>query len=300
MFRILRENGISPIKTLAFLPKIALTLPAEISSATRLNDIDSILLGNEDPEEFSEEIESKNYFFDFEGGSDSAIINSISTESTFYLKAGDGDDTVMLTGGFGESTILGGSGNDIITVNTSTKGVSVIAGGAGSDRIVGIGSVLGGGGNDSLKTTSTHAETVSMWGEEGTDTLRGGLGADFLDGGSSNDILKGNSGNDVIIGGSGKDKLNGGLGDDYLKGGAGKDILFGGKGLDIFDIEGKDVVKDFSPSEGDVININEELYGTNILAIDTDKGAILTSNTGLEALIKKTSSFIVQTYIEFY
>ena len=139
-----------------------------------------------------------------------------------------------------------------------------------------------------------------MWGEEGTDTLRGGLGADFLDGGSSNDILKGNSGNDVIIGGSGKDKLNGGLGDDYLKGGAGKDILFGGQGLDIFDVEGKDVVKDFSPSEGDVININEELYGTNILAIDTVKGAILTSNTGLEALIKKTSSFIVQTYIEFY
>ena len=55
MFRILRENGISPIKTLAFLPKIALTVPAEISSATRLNDIDSILLGNEDSEEFLEE-----------------------------------------------------------------------------------------------------------------------------------------------------------------------------------------------------------------------------------------------------
>ena len=195
---------------------------------------------------------------------------------------------------------MGGSGNDIITVNNFTTGVSVIAGGAGSDRIVGIGSVLGGGGNDSLKTISTHAEAVSMWGEKGTDTLRGGLGADFLNGGSSNDILIGNSGNDVIIGGSGKDKLNGGLGDDYLKGDAGKDILIGGKGLDTFDIEGKDVVKDFSPSEGDVININEELHGTNILAIDTDKGTILTSNTGLEALIKKTSSFIVQTYIEFY
>lgn len=139
-----------------------------------------------------------------------------------------------------------------------------------------------------------------MWGGKGTDTLRGGLGADFLSGGSSNDILKGNSGSDVIIGGSGNDKLNGGLGDDYLKGDAGKDTLIGGKGLDIFDLEGKDVVKDFSPSEGDVININEELYGTNISAKDTDRGTILTSDTGLGALIKNTSSFVVQAYIEFY
>ena len=300
ILRILREDGISPINTLTTLPNIALTAPVEISLATRLNDIDLIILGNEDSEEFSEEIESKNYFFDFEGGSDSAIINSISTESIFYLKAGDGKDTVILSGDFGESTILGGAGNDIITVKTFTKGISVIAGGAGSDRIVGIGSLLGGGGKDSLKTISTHAETVSMWGGKGTDTLRGGLGGDFLSGGSSNDILRGNSGSDVIIGGSGKDKLNGGAGDDYLKGDAGKDTLIGGKGLDTFDIVGKDIVKDFSPSEGDIININEALYGTNISAIDTDQGTILTSNTGLEALIKNTSSFVVQAYIEFY
>ena len=137
-------------------------------------------------------------------------------------------------------------------------------------------------------------------GVEKEHTLRGGLGADFLSGGSSNDILRGNSGGDVIIGGSGKDKLNGGAGDDYLKGDAGKDTLIGGKGLDTFDIAGKDIVKDFSPSEGDIININEALYGTNISAIDTDQGTILTSNTGLEALIKNTSSFVVQAYIEFY
>ena len=285
---------------MASLPNIALSAPVEISLPTRLNDIDIIILGNEDSEEFSEEIENKNYFFDLEGGSDSALINSTSTESAFYLKAGDGEDTVILTGDFGESTILGGSGNDFITVNALTKGVSVISGGAGSDRIVGMGSVLGGGGKDVLKTLSTHAENVSMWGEKGVDTLRGGLGADFLSGGRSNDILIGNSGSDVIIGGSGKDKLNGGLGDDYLKGDAGKDKLIGGKGSDVFDLEGKDIIRDFSPSEGDIININEEQYGTNISAIDTDKGTILISDTGLAALIKNTSSFVVQAYLEFY
>ena len=59
-----------------------------------------------------------------------------------------------------------------------------------------------------LENTSTHAETVSMWGEKGTDTLSGGLGDDFLNGGGSNDIQK-ETCSDVIIGGSGKDKLNG-------------------------------------------------------------------------------------------
>ena len=68
--------------------------------------------------------------------------------------------------------------------------------------------------------------------------------------------------------------------------------------LDIFDIEGKDVVKDFSPSE-DVININEELHGTNILAIDTDKGTILTSDTGLEALIKKQVRLLFKHILNF-
>ena len=50
---------------MASLPNIALSAPVEISLPTRLNDIDIIILGNEDSEEFSEEIENKNYFFDY-------------------------------------------------------------------------------------------------------------------------------------------------------------------------------------------------------------------------------------------
>lgn len=64
--------------------------------------------------------------------------------------------------------------------------------------------------------------------------------------------MSGGNGADRMIGGHGNDIMNGGNGDDVLAGGAGDDDLVGGRGADRFLVgQGKDVITDFSASEGD-------------------------------------------------
>ncbi|UMR30726.1 hypothetical protein MJ904_00120 [Massilia sp. MB5] len=89
--------------------------------------------------------------------------------------------------------------------------------------------VLGGEGNDSISVISGHNR---LSGEGGNDLLRGGEGHDSLDGGSGNDTLVGGNGNDVLLGGAGDDSLDGGAGNDLLQGDAGNDTLVGDNGSD--------------------------------------------------------------------
>ena len=273
----------------------------QISAASRFEDIDLVILGDTNADELIEELSGQNYVFDLGGGDDSAAVKSISDSSELYLNADSGNDTILLSGRFGQSTITGGEGQDKISFTSATDGLMIIAGEDGNDRITATGSILGGGGDDVLKATSNDLSPEALfWGEQGDDILRGGLGNDYLDGGSNNDIISGKDGSDELFGGQGNDKLNGGVGDDYLNGGSGKDTLIGGKGSDIFDAGDKDVIKDFSPGQGDMIYIEEERYGSKISAADTKKGARLTSEDGLKLLIEDTSTFVAQAYLSFY
>ncbi len=106
-------------------------------------------------------------------GADSIRLVGIQT-----IKAGSGGQIVDLTSNratYGDVTIIGGSGDDILWSNV---GNDTVDGGDGKDNI---------------------------WGGSGNDTLRGGLGDDALAGGT---------GNDVLDGGAGADSMNGGAGDD--------------------------------------------------------------------------------------
>lgn len=70
--------------------------------------------------------------------------------------------------------------------------------------------------------------------------------------------LIGDSGANELTGNSGANRLAGGAGDDTLAGGAGNDRLTGGAGADVFRFgtgAGRDVVTDFSPRKGDVIDL---------------------------------------------
>jgi Ca2+-binding RTX toxin-like protein len=90
--------------------------------------------------------------------------------------------------------------------------------------VSGFGATLGSG--DDVVTVHRSVDVpVSLYGEEGDDTLIGGAGDDDIDGGAGNDTLTGRSGDDLIEGGPGQDELDGGAGRDNMIGGDGVDWL---------------------------------------------------------------------------
>lgn len=62
-------------------------------------------------------------------------------------------------------------------------------------------------------------------GNDGIDTLRGGIGDDELFGGMGADVLMGSEGDDALNGGDNDDRLVGGVGSDVLSGGVGSDTV---------------------------------------------------------------------------
>ncbi len=112
---------------------------------------------------------------DGRGGNDNLSINALVSVP------------VVLYGGLGDDTLIGGAGNDSLFGN---EGNDTLIGGAGND------SLFGSVGNDVIS------------GEAGQDSLHGGDGSDRLDGGTGNDTLDGGDGikgNDSLIGGLGAD-----------------------------------------------------------------------------------------------
>ena len=114
-------------------------------------------------------------------------------DSVEVINAGDGNDVVDLTSDrytYGDVTIDGGAGNDVVWGNA---GNDLLIGGSGDDNL------YGSGGSDTLL------------GGTGNDTLNGGAGSDTLDAGDGNDLVvaKGSEmAGDVMHGGAGTDTLS--------------------------------------------------------------------------------------------
>ena len=127
-----------------------------------------------------------------------------------------------------------------------------------------------GGGDKFLMTDRSEI----VFGEAGDDRIEGRGGNDTLKGGAGNDTLYGGAGGDMLEGGSGNDVLKGAAGKDTIYGGAGADKLYGGSEADTFVFRsiadskvatsGRDMIYDFSRSEGDKIDLK---------AIDANKDA---------------------------
>jgi len=104
---------------------------------------------------------------------------------------------------------------------------------------------------------------VRVDGSAGNDKLVGSAGSDKLSGYNGADHLSGGAGNDILVGGNGADHLSGGAGSDILVGGNGVDTMVGGAGNDTFvfrhtfTARDGDVIKDFSRSQGDKIDLSE-------------------------------------------
>ncbi|NFV79014.1 tandem-95 repeat protein, partial [Magnetospirillum aberrantis] len=108
------------------------------------------------------------------------------------INAGDGNDVVDLTNGranYGDTTIDGGAGNDVLF---GQNGNDLLIGGTGNDTLAGA------AGNDTLL------------GGDGNDKLIGGAGADVIDGGAGDDRVVAKAADmtgDVMHGGDGTDTL---------------------------------------------------------------------------------------------
>jgi len=90
----------------------------------------------------------------------------------------------------------------------------------------------------------------------GNDTLIGSNYADRLAGFNGTDTIKGGNGNDVLEGWDGNDKLYGQAGKDILTGGAGSDYFVFDKITESgITSTTRDVIKDFSKSQGDKIDL---------------------------------------------
>jgi len=147
-------------------------------------------------------------------------------------EAGEGDDVGAV------SSITGGAGDD--TIKATMRGNGSLVGGGGNDTLTGAGNIDGGAGNDTL--TGTSAEN-SIQGGTGDDVLRGNGGDDALNGGLDHDQLFGGSGDDSLSS-LGSGLLDGGPGDDTFassyphgpqtfSGGPGKDAWSNGYGKSV-------------------------------------------------------------------
>jgi Ca2+-binding RTX toxin-like protein len=71
-----------------------------------------------------------------------------------------------------------------------------------------------------------------VFGDDGKNTIKGGIGGDVIFGMGDSDVLNGGFGADMLYGGAGNDKLYGEQNDDFLDGDIGNDLIEGGSGAD--------------------------------------------------------------------
>ena len=76
--------------------------------------------------------------------------------------------------------------------------------------------VHGFGGDDVIDVTGVTGLAVTVFGDNGDDTIGGSPGDDQLFGNSGDDLLLGQAGNDLLQGGPGRDTLSGGDGIDQV------------------------------------------------------------------------------------
>ncbi|MDM9584135.1 calcium-binding protein [Nostoc sp. GT001] len=131
-------------------------------------------------------------------------------------------------------------------------------------------------------------------GNVGHNFLVGDDGNDYLLGYGDYDILVGGAGNDTLEGGAGNDFLNGGSGSDTLVGAAGNNTLTGDTGADTFVFnfrsEGIDIIKDFSYTQSDKIQISTigfSATSTNEFTYNSNTGALSFQGTEFATLENK-------------
>ena len=161
-----------------------------------------------------------------------------------------------ITGGAGDSLVIGTPGNDVILDLLGNNhvegrgGNDTICTGPGNDVVLslngsdiafdqgGTNLIRTAGGPDSITTGRGNSRIAAGKGADrvssgtGKNQIRLGRGRDRATTDSGNDTVKGGRGKDNIRAGDGNNRLGGGRGNDKLRAGSGKDRLNGGKNRD--------------------------------------------------------------------
>jgi Ca2+-binding RTX toxin-like protein len=172
----------------------------------------------------------------------------------------------------GTVSVLGGAGNDAITVGADGINLNAVEALGDADVVLANTPVIGidgGSGDDQLSAaggqgTGATVGGVTLGGGDGDDFVDGGLGGDVLSGGEGTDTLdfrtatdgvqvdllagtatatgidtvaefenvKGSGFADNVMGDGGPNTISAGGGDDTIHGSAGADVIRGGDGLD--------------------------------------------------------------------
>lgn len=201
------------------------------------------------------------------------------------VTGGVGDDTIYLSDG-AASVAHGGSGDDKIVASQAASATGVTIYGDDGNDTISAGTVAitihGGAGNDTI-TGSVQDDTI--YGDAGDDTITGNGGNDFIDGGDGNDTITAGAGNDYILGGKGDDVIFAASGDDIVDAGAGNDVVYGGAGNDLI-IGGNDDDRIYGDGGNDLL-IGDQVTSVNNITITFAHGASL--RQALNAALVATS-----------
>jgi Ca2+-binding RTX toxin-like protein len=177
--------------------------------------------------------------------------------STFSVYKGDAGNDTFVSVGYNNS-FNGGTGIDTISYelqdsssSQSGKGVTIDLGkGTATISSNQVETLI------SIENATGTSAADDLIGTSGRNVLKGLGGADDLYGLGGNDGLYGGAGSDNLYGGSGADDLTGGLGSDYLNGGTGADIFYFDDIRESRVGSSRDIIADFRPSEGDLIDLS--------------------------------------------
>lgn len=170
------------------------------------------------------------------GASGDTLIVNVGPNAAQRLKGNttDGAETIHVGGTNASVQVWSDSFNVpklLAPLNVGVKTI-VIDAGAGADTInlsqlnaPGIDVIVRGGAGNDVIIGAANAKSVTIYGDDGNDTITGGAAGEIIYGGAGNDTINSGSGNDTVNGGSGNDAINGGDGNDVLDGGAGDDTI---------------------------------------------------------------------------
>lgn len=154
------------------------------------------------------------------GGGGNDVLNGNAGDDT--LIGGAGSDALSGGGGIDTADYSGRTAPLSLSLNGKADDGED---GEGDDVANDIERLLGGAGDDSITLDGTGAASRTVLGNAGNDTIVGGAGSDLLDGGDGNDSITGGEGDDTLLGGAGADTLFAGLGNDQISGGDADDAV---------------------------------------------------------------------------